>query len=209
MDFLTFPLRAVTLFHQDNWGLSCLASERFDYVAREVTGRCLDIGCGYHNRFVRDWLGGNGKGIDVFQYDGLSKEDVVEDLTRFPFVDASFESVSFIANLNHVPEPHRDIELLEAYRCLKPGGNIIVTMGNPVAELLVHGVVAFYDRYFGAKVDMDGERGMEEGEEYYLTDSEIVDRLERAGFRNLCKRYFVTQWGLNHLWLGWKVVPLS
>ncbi len=204
MDFITFPLRALTLFHQDRWRLSSLASERFDYVAREVAGHCLDVGCGYHNRFVKEWLGGNGKGIDVFQYDGLSKEDIVEDMTHFPFSDASFLSVTFIANLNHVPKSDRDIELMEAHRCLKPGGNIIVTMGNPVAELLVHGVVAFYDRYLGTKVDMDTERGMEEEEAYYLTDSEITERLDRAGFENLKKRYFLTQWGLNHLWVGWK-----
>jgi SAM-dependent methyltransferase len=204
LDFITFPLRALTLFHQDRWKLSSLASERFDYVATEVAGRCLDVGCGYHNRFVKEWLGDNGKGIDVFQYDGLSKEDIVEDMTHFPFPDASFHSVTFIANLNHVPKSDRDIELMEAYRCLKPGGNIIVTMGNPIAELLVHGVVAFYDRYLGAKVDMDTERGMQEEEAYYLTDSEIIERLKSAGFQNLKKRYFLTQWGLNHLWVGWK-----
>jgi hypothetical protein len=51
-DFLTFPLRAFTLFHDDRWGLSSLASERFDYVAAEVRGRSLDVGCGYGNRFI-------------------------------------------------------------------------------------------------------------------------------------------------------------
>ena len=48
----------------------------------------------------------------------------------------------------------RDIELAESYRCLKNGGNII-TMGNPLAEILVHKVVMRYDRIFGAKHDMD------------------------------------------------------
>ena len=37
-DFATFPLRALTLFERDQWGLSCLATERFDYVAGEVHG---------------------------------------------------------------------------------------------------------------------------------------------------------------------------
>ena len=45
-DFLTFPLRAMTLFEKDKWGLSSLASDRFRYVAREVRGYCLDVGCG-------------------------------------------------------------------------------------------------------------------------------------------------------------------
>ncbi len=65
-DFVSFPVRAVTLFHDDRWGLSSLATERFDYVRREVQGYCLDVGCGRHNRFVTEHLGGNGVGIDVF-----------------------------------------------------------------------------------------------------------------------------------------------
>ena len=77
-------------------------------------------------------------------------------------------------------------------------------MGNPVAELLVHQVVKWYDRLLGTAVDMDTERGMGEEEEYYLRDSEIAARLKKAGFKNLDKRYFVTQWFLNHLWIGQK-----
>jgi SAM-dependent methyltransferase len=204
VDFVTFPLRALTVFHSDKWGLSSLTSERFDYAAREVIGRCLDVGCGYHNRFVTRWLGGNGKGIDVFRYEGLSDENIVEDIRQFPFPDASFDTVTFIANLNHVPRSDRDVELSEAYRCLRHGGNIIVTMGNPVAEVAVHRVVALYDLLLGTKVDMDGERGMGQEEEYYLKDTEIIQRLGRAGFSRLKKKYFITQWGLNHLWVGWK-----
>src|SRR5438094_5491847 len=124
IDFVTFPFRAVTLFHSDKWGLRSLASERFDYVGKEVQGYCLDIGCGYHNRFVTEWLDGHGKGVDVYQYEGLSEEHIVEDMTKLPFTEASFDSVTFIANLNHAPRPMRDRELAEAFRCLRPNGNI-------------------------------------------------------------------------------------
>jgi SAM-dependent methyltransferase len=204
LDFLTFPLRAFTLFHQDGWGLSCLATERYDYVAREVRGHCLDVGCGRHNRFVSEFLDGNGVGIDVFPYEGLKPEQVVADLDHFPFADGTFASVAFIANINHVPEPNRDAELAEAYRCLMPGGNIIITMGNPVAEYLVHQVVWLYDRMFGTNVDMDTERGMALDEAYYLSDGEIRARLTRAGFAKVRKKYFWTQWGLNHLFVAIK-----
>jgi SAM-dependent methyltransferase len=209
VDLLTFPLRALTLFHEDKWGLGCLASERFDYVAREVQGYCLDIGCGYHNRFVAEWLDGRGKGIDVYRYAGIAEEQIVADMTKLPFAEASFDTVTFIANLNHVPRSMRDRELAEAFRCLKPGGNIIVTMGNPVAEIVVHKVVAIYDRLLGTHVDMDTERGMGEEEQYYLLDSEIVSRLSVAGFGKLLKKYFWTQWCLNHLWIGWKPGPAN
>lgn len=204
LDFVSFPLRAVTLFHEDRWGLSCLASERFDYVAREVRGHCLDVGCGRHNRFLQEYCGGDGRGIDVFAYEGLAAENIVPDLTHLPFADAAFESVTFIANLNHCPEPDRDEELRESWRVLKPGGNIILTMGHPVAEILVHKLVWAYDKVLKTNYDMDNERGMHEDEDFYLLDGEIRDRLRRAGFERIGKRRFLTQWGLNHLFVGWK-----
>ena len=207
VDFLSFPLRAVTLFHDDRLGLSALASERFDYVAREVSGYCLDVGCGRHNRFVREFLQGNGRGIDLFTYEGLTAENLAADLTRLPFADQSFATVTFIANLNHCPRPQRDGELREAFRVLRPGGKIIVTMGNPLAEILVHRLVRLYDQLFRTNVDMDTQRGMAEGEEYYLTDREIRDRLTRAGFVRLRKKYFLTQWALNHLFIGERPLP--
>jgi ubiquinone/menaquinone biosynthesis C-methylase UbiE len=204
LDFVTFPLRAITLFHEDKWGLSSLASERFDYVSREVVGSCLDVGCGRHNRFVNEYLNGHGKGIDVFPYEGLTEVNIVTDLTTFPYQASSFESVTFIANINHVPKSKRDAELREAYRVLMPSGNIVVTMGNPLAEIAVHRVVWLHDKLFKTNHDMDNERGMDAEEEYYLTDSEIVERLARAGFAEISKKYFWTQWGLNHLFIGWK-----
>ena len=61
-----------------------------------------------------------------------------------------------------------------------------------------------YDQFLGTKVDMDSERGMGGEESYYLADSEIVERLARAGFDGLRRKYFITQWFLNHLWVGRK-----
>jgi len=204
MDFLFFPLRAAALIERPRWGLSSLACERFFYAARYVRGYCLDVGCGKHNRFIAEFLGGNGKGIDVFPYEGLTEEHIVEDISHFPFENETFETVTFIANINHIPEPFRDIELSEAWRCLKPGGNVIVTMGNPLAEIMAHKLVAFYDRFFGTRLDMDNQRGMDEQEAYYLTDREIASRLTRAGFVDIGKHYFVTQWCLNHLFVAGK-----
>jgi SAM-dependent methyltransferase len=205
LDFVAFPIRAVTLFHKDRWGLSSLASERFDWVAREVGGYCLDVGCGRGNRFIRQYRGGRGQGIDVFPYEGLTRENVVVDLARFPYPAEAFDSVTFIANINHVPESQRDTELKEAYRVLCPGGNIVVTMGHPLAEILVHRVVYLYDRILKTQLDMDSERGMHEEEAYFLTEAEIRERLDRAGFRRVQKKRFWTQWGLNCMFIGWKV----
>jgi len=101
----------------------------------------------------------------IARYWGLNKS---ERLTAF--FHATFDSVTFMANLNHIPKSQRDIELSEAYRVLKPKGNIIVTMGNPLAEIAIHKVVWLYDKLFGTNYDMDSERGMGAEEDYYLTD---------------------------------------
>jgi len=45
---------------------------------------------------------------------------------------------------------------------------------------------------------------MDEEEDYYLTDREIINRLQLAGFTSIRKKYFITQWGLNHMFVGWK-----
>jgi ubiquinone/menaquinone biosynthesis C-methylase UbiE len=206
IDFIAFPLRALTLHAGiDKWGLTSLASERYEYVSGYVKGRCLDVGCGPHNRFVKNFLNGAGIGIDVYKYDGLDDENIVEDISKFPFADGSFESVTFIANLNHVPKQLRDVELAEAFRVLKPGGNIIITMGRPIVEILVHQFVAISDKLFRTNFDLDNERGMTEDEDYYVTPEEIYERLGKAGFQNLQRRLFWTQWGLNQLFAGWKI----
>jgi len=204
-DFFTFPFRAFTLFENDKFGLSSLQTERYDYVAHEVVGKCLDIGCGRNNRFVNDFLKGNGVGIDVFQYEGLKKENIVKDMTNLPFKDNEFNTVTLIANINHIPRSIRIKELKEIFRVIKNGGILIVTMGNPVVEVVVHKVVWLYDKYLKTNVDVDTERGMEEDEEYYLTDECIKSLLKKVGFKKIKKKYFITQWGLNHLFVGCKI----
>jgi len=74
----------------------------------------------------------------------------------------------------------------------------------PLAEWIIHRLVWFYDRFLGTRVDMDSERGVDEGETCFLSDSEIHERLVRAGFRNITRKSFLTQWGLNRLYVGWK-----
>ena len=90
------------------------------------------------------------------------------------------------------------------FKCWLPAGKIIVTMGNPIAEILVHKVVWFSDRFLGTNVDMDSERGMKEEESYSLSDGEIIERLTIAGFKSIKKKYFWTQWFLNHMFVGHK-----
>lgn len=204
LDFLSFPLRAVTLFEIDRWGLTSLQSERFDYVAGEVKGYCLDIGCGRYNRFIREYLDGNGVGIDVFPYEGLTGENIVQDLTHLPFGDETFESVTLIANIGHIPGPLVHPELVEAHRVLKRGGTVIVQVGNPLAEFFIHRIVRYHDRIFGTRYDVDSLRGMNEEENILITRKEVLSHLKDAGFRDFREKSFLTQWGLNGLIVGYK-----
>ncbi len=204
IDFISFPFRAFTLFEKDRFGLSSLQTERYDYVAKEVKGYCLDIGCGRNNRFINDFVKGNGVGIDVFKFEGLKDENIVKDMTKLPFQNGCFNTVTLIANINHISYSIRDKELKEIYRVVAKNGRIIVTMGNPIVEILVHKIVWAYNKFFKIKVDIDSERGMEFGEKYYLTDDEIIVLLTKAGFKNIKKKYFGTQWGLNHMFISTK-----
>lgn len=203
-DFLFFPLRALALPEEDKWGLSAWSSERFYYVAEEARGYCLDVGCGLGNRFVKEFLSGNGKGIDVYAYEGLSSENVISDIGNFPFPPESFDTVTFIANINHIPENLRLLELQEAYRCLRSGGGVIVTMGNRFLETAAHKVLEAHDHLLKEE-NVYHNHGTEEEEIYHLSDKEILVLLAKAGFKDLRKKYFLTQWGLNHLFIGNKI----
>lgn len=207
VDFTTFPVRAVMPFRvgqHSRWGMTSRASERFDYVARHVEGYTLDVGCGPYNRFVREYLQGYGFGVDVHPYEGLERGQVVDDLTSFPFEDCSFDSATLIATLHHIPKSQRDPELAEIYRVLRPGGRLVATMTSPVAATLVHRVTRAHAKVWGTDYDIDLLREMHEEEEDYVTEAELRERLHRAGFVDVVKKPFLTQWGLNRLFIGLK-----
>ena len=206
LDFTTFPLRALLLHEKSRfWGTS-LADERFDYVAREVQGYCLDIGCGRYNRFIDKFLNGNGIGIDVYLYEGLSEKNIVESIECLPYPEFTFDSVTFIACLNHAPRNHREAEIAEAYRVLKPDGKIVITMGLPLAEIAAHTIASLYSWLFPWYEDTDTERGMDEEEDYYVSSREILRLLNIVGFKEIGIEPFITQWGLNRLYFAKKIL---
>lgn len=197
-NFVSFPVRAAMILQRDYPLATSLRTERHHYAAKYVQGSTLDIGCGPHNLFVEEWLGGNGKGVDVFEYDGLEADHIV-DMEDLPFADGTFDSVTMIATINHIPRDRRIPELREAHRALRSGGNIIVTQPNPVAGYLVHKLVHTYAHRFKTHESMDHERGMEHDEDLYMRDRDIRRLLTEAGFVDLAKHYFWSQWGFNHL----------
>jgi ubiquinone/menaquinone biosynthesis C-methylase UbiE len=118
------------------FGLVPIDDERVIMAMKHSRGRVLDIGCGANN-FVRSYKavhGRDGVGVDVFPWEGC--DQVIENANKLPFEDNSFDTVSFLACLNHIP--NRAEALAEAYRVTTPGGRIILTMIPPLWGKFIH-----------------------------------------------------------------------
>jgi SAM-dependent methyltransferase len=151
-------------------------------------GRLLDIGCG-HNRLVREYRqnGGCGFGVDVHPWPNVNL--VVADTASLPYPDSAFDTITFVACLNHIP--NRFDVLCEARRLLRPGGHVILTNLSPRLSRLWH-AWAFWD------ADQH-ERGMKEGEVYGFSRGELAALLSQAGFRLVQRTPF--SWGLNAVYV--------
>lgn len=167
-------------------------------VRDDLSAQCTDQQSNEYS--YRDSNNGKGRATLAILAFGVMRQTTGGD----GFLSATFDTVTFIANLNHAPRSQRDAELQEAFRVLKLGENIIITMSNFLAEILVHKLVALYDRVFVTALDIDGQRGMNVEEDYYLRPREIRQRLRRAGFIKISREFFLTQWCLNSLFIGWK-----
>jgi SAM-dependent methyltransferase len=185
-DFLGAPCRLVLL--DQAWlprlGWTTLEEERIRAVLPHIRGRLLDIASG-PNHLVKAY--GDGVGVDVFDWGGGTL--VVADSSRLPFAPGSFDTVTIIAALNHIP--YRSAVLAEARRLLSPGGRLILTMISPLL-----GGVGHWLWWYGE----DKKRGgMKEGERGGMRTGEIVELCSQAGFRLHLHKRFV--YGMNHLYV--------
>ncbi|MGD8628518.1 MAG: methyltransferase domain-containing protein [bacterium] len=158
-------------------------------VLPHIRGRLLDVGCGL-NELVKAYTG-EGTGVDVYQWGDVDL--VVEDAGDLPFEDGEFDTVTVVAALNHIP--NRADALAEAYRVLRSGGRIIVTMiPAPVGRVW----------HFARKPwDADQmERGMGPGELHGLSRGEVHRLLKGAGFRISSEERFML--GLNLMTIATK-----
>ncbi len=169
-------------------GLTPVDEERIIKVQEHITGRFLDIGCGT-NIFVK--AGGNGIGIDVHPWEGA--DIVVKNTGKLDFPDNDFDSVLIVAALNHIPE--RESTLREAYRVLKPGGKIILTMLTPFVSYITHKIRYIYD-------SDQFERGMTDGEVWGIKKKDMYRLLSAAGFSGIFSEGFV--YNLNRIYIGYK-----
>ncbi len=185
-DFIGAPLRMIAL--PDEWstrvGFTSLEDERLRMVLPVISGRVLDIGAG-NNRLVD--LYGNGVGVEVHDWGGGAQ--VVEDTRDLPFEDGSFDTVTFVACLNHIP--YRDEVLVEAKRVLKPGGRVVITMIGHLIGKVGHAIWWYSE---------DKHRELAEGELMGMTPKFVTDLLAEAGYTNLIHQRFLYQ--MNHLFVA-------
>lgn len=200
-DFLGAPLRMAILPDHANerMHLTSLRGERLGMVLDAIEGRLLDVGAGDNMlvKLYRERTAGSSAheaalesvGVDVVDWGGGCR--ILSNCRVFPFPDSSFDTVSFVACLNHIPE--REEALVEAYRVLRPGGRILITMIGKLVGIVGH-TIWWYSE--------DKHRQIAEGEVMGM-DPKQVDRLvKHAGFEQLESRRFV--YGLNRLLIGRK-----
>ncbi|NJN98118.1 MAG: class I SAM-dependent methyltransferase [Anaerolineales bacterium] len=185
-DFVGIPFRLV-LFDQawlPRFGWTTLEDERLNIVLPHIQGRLLDIGAG-PNTLVKRY--GNGVGVDVFDWGGGVR--VVPNTACLPFEDASFDTITLIACLNHIPN-RREV-LHEAKRLIKANGQLIITMIDPVLGDIGHAIWWYSeDKHRG---------GMKEGEVGGMWTRDIIDMCQTAGFRLRLHQRFV--YGMNNFYL--------
>ena len=185
-DAIGIPARLVLFPPEwlERFGWTTLEAERINHVLPEIRGRLLDIGAG-PNTLVKTY--GNGTGVDVFDWGGGAL--VVQDTAALPFPDRSFDTVAFVACLNHIP--NRQQVLHEAKRLLAPGGRVVITMINPILGGVGHAIWWYSeDKHRG---------GMLPGEVGGLWTRDIVAMCGEAGLRLEKHRRFV--YGMNHLYV--------
>jgi ubiquinone/menaquinone biosynthesis C-methylase UbiE len=155
-----------------------LEQRRTTVVLRRIRGTLLDVGCG-HNRLVRRY--GSGIGVDVVDQSPDASTRVIDSSAGLPFPDGSFDTVTFLACLNHIPE--RDEALREARRVVKPDGQLIVTMIGPVVSQLWHRVVRNHD-------PDRLHRHMADGEVWGFRHRQVRRMLGDAGFTVVAEKPF-------------------
>jgi SAM-dependent methyltransferase len=199
-DFAGAPLRMIALpdLSSERLGLTSLRAERFAEVLPRLRGRVLDIGAHdnallslYRREAARLGISAAdvdaSVGVDVVDWGGGCT--IVPSSASLPFAEGSFDTVTIIASLNHIPE--REATLREARRVLRPAGRIVLTMIGRFIGTVGH-ALWWYSEEKHRETDEHELMGMDPGE--------IVRLLEAAGFSGIERRRF--GYGLNTVFVA-------
>ena len=162
-----------------------LESIRINKVLPHIEGNLLDIGCG-NNKLTKNY--GSGIGVDV--YDWGNVDMIVEDSSNIDIPDKSFNTITILAALNHIP--NRERVIIECHRLLQTEGKIIITMIPPRISTIWHFLRRPWD------IDQT-KRGMKEGEVYGMSKKEIIDLFNANQFKLVANSSFM--FGINQLFI--------
>jgi SAM-dependent methyltransferase len=178
--------------------VTSLRAERMAVAVRALRGRCLDVGAG-DNCFLRLYarmanelgvspeLAAESIGVDIIDWGGGTQ--TIKSADALPFPDGSFDSVSFIACLNHIPE--RRSALIEAKRILRPGGRLVITMISRIVGTVGHAIWWYSE---------DKHREVDQHEAMGLDHAEVLDLITQAGFGTPHVQSFF--YGFNRLYIA-------
>ena len=172
---------------QTRLGIPTLEERRRKEVLQHARGLVLDVGCG-PNRLIHSYRAGGGRGLgcDVFSWDGV---DLLCDAAALPIRSGSFDTVTLVACLNHIPR--RTECLSEVARVLVPDGRLLVTMIPTLVGTLSHKLMWW---------DPDlRHRGMCHDELYGMSDSHVIGLAHSAGLALMNKENFII--GLNRIFV--------
>lgn len=201
-DLIGAPLRMAILPDgvSESIHLSSLRSERFAIVLPELRGRVLDIGAGdnalikLYNQYSKELsvgkkIANQSVGVDVTDWGGGCT--IIKDSANLPFDNDSFDTVVFIACINHIP--NRVDALREARRVLKSDGRVIITMIGKLVGTIGHAIWWYSE---------DKHRDCDEHELMGMDDKDVLEILREANFRVISMSKFV--YYLNTLYISKK-----
>jgi len=154
----------------------------------------LDFGCGHQAMFLRSVQSKIRRGVGL-DYDAAPDRPgpnlevrPFRFVDRFDYSDASFDLVTILAVLEHIPLDQVDVLFREFSRVLVPGGRILVTTPTPAAQPLLE-FLAFRLKIISAPEIADHK--------HYYSESDLRELAARHGLA--CPVYRRFQWGFNCL----------